>query len=204
MKKFLSILLLTATLFAVCSVLGSCNGDTAAAGLIEADGKTYFIAAGGTVVIENGNAKPADGGAVSGTPVSKKFDAPDTTEDYFVYSEINGKINITGLTEAGKAQSVIILPQTIGGKEVALVSAGALDGLDSLIIATPKSAITISDNAFSGVKNVYLATDPATVTVGANLFSSTTGVNVFVCADEYSDYKSHYNWGAHSDKLTAY
>ena len=108
------------------------------------------------------------------------------------------------LTETGKAQSVIILPKTVNGKEVAMISAGAFDGLNSLIIATPKSSVVISDNAFRGVANVYLAAEPDVLGVGSNLFSDTENVNVFVCADEYDNYKTHYSWGAHSAKLSKY
>lgn len=199
MKKVLSSLLILACVFAV---LTACNGGGASAGLIEDGEKLYFVTAGGAVVIENGKASPAS--APSGTPASKTFDAPDTTEDYFVYKEVAGKINITGLTDKGKAQSVIILPKTVNGKEVAMVSVGAFEGLDSLIIAAPKSSVVISDNAFRGVKNVYLAAKPDALGVGANLFSDTSDVKVYVCADEYDNYKTHYNWGAHSGKLTKY
>ena len=199
MKKLISSILIIACVFAL---LTACNEAKPSVGLIEDGEKLYFTAAGGTVVIENGKASPTSD--AEGSFVSKKFTAPDTADDYFVYKEVAGKINITGLTETGKAQSVIILPKTVNGKEVAMISAGAFDGLNSLIIATPKSSVVISDNAFRGVANVYLAAEPDVLGVGANLFSDTENVNVFVCADEYDNYKTHYSWGAHSAKLSKY
>ena len=199
MKKILSTILVLA---GILTALASCNTQAASAGIIEDGSKLYFVADGGAVVIENGKASAA--GSVDGTPVSQSFDAPQSTDDYFVYTEVNGKINVTGLTDAGKAQSVIILPKTVNGKDVIMISAGAFEGLNSLVIANPKSSLVIADNAFRGVKNVYLAADPNKVEVGENLFSDTDGVKVFVCADKYSSYKSHYSWGAHSSKLTKY
>ena len=200
MKKILSLILILACAFAV---LTACNNSSApAAGVIEDGSKLYFVADGGAVLIENGKATPAD--AVDGTPSPKTFNAPDTTEDYFVYSEINGKINITGLTDKGKAQAVIVVPRTVNGKDVVMISAGAFEGLNSLVIATPKSSLVIADNALRGVKNVYLAADPNTVEVGENLFSDTADTKVFVCGDMYSSYKSHYSWGTHSAKLSKY
>ena len=201
MKKIISILLLLAAVFS----LAACNNEPEASyGVVEADGKVYFVADGGAIVIDGGKATAADASAVSGTPASKKLAAPDTTEDYFVYSEINGKINITGLTDSGKAQSVIVLPEKIGGKAVAMVSAGAFDGLKSLVIAETDAAITLADNALKGVTNVYLATKPDLVGVGENLLSDSNGVNLYVCADEFSNFKSHYNWGNHSAKLNKF
>ena len=195
MKKIISLMLILATAFALTAMLTSCNGQSedAAYGVVEADGKTYFVADGGALVIENGVASATSD--VSGTPESKKFNAHETTGDYFTYTEVQGKINITGLTETGKAQSVIVLPEKIDGKAVVMVSAGAFDGLQNLVIATMSASVTIADGGFKGVKNVFVATTADLVSVSANLLTDSNGTTVYISADEFSNFKSHYNWG---------
>lgn len=203
MKKIIALALAVTAIFAFasCSLLGGGETSTAKYGLVTDGGKTYFVADGGAIVIENGAAKATT--APENTAYeSKKFTAPDTTEDYFTYEEVNGKINITGLTADGKAASTVIIPKTIDGKQIATVS--SLDGAKNVIFADLGYAITINNGAFKGVSNVFIADVADDLGVGKDLLKDTAGVNIFVSADEISNFKSHYNWSAFADQLTKF
>lgn len=205
MKKIISLVLLLACTLSLVFTLAACNGgDAAKYGLIEADGKTYFLADGAALVIENGTAAATDASAVTGELASKVFNAPASTGDFFTYTEINGKINITGLTDEGKAQSVIILPEKINGKSIALISANAFTGLDNLVIAKHSASMSISKNAFSGVKNLFLATDPNLLEVGDGLFEGDSAVKVYVSQDMLSTFKEHYNWKKYASVVAGF
>ena len=199
MKKIISlVLLLTLALtLASCDMLAGGNSDDAKSyGLITAGDKSYFVTPNGTVEISGGAAKAA-ATAPEGTPESKKFNAPDTTDTAFQTNAFGTGVAITGVSAA----DVVIIPKTIDGKAVLGIEAGALNGVKSVIIATPDAAITVSDGAFKGVTNVYIATAADNLLVGKTLLNDTNGVNIFVSADELSNFKVHYNWGTHAASL---
>ena len=205
MKKLISFVLLLACALSLTLALTSCNGgDAAKYGLTEADGKTYFLAEGAALVIENGNATATDASGVTDERASKVFNAPASTGDFFTYTEINGKINVTGLTESGKAQAIIILPEKINGKSIALISAGAFEGVDNLVIAKHSASMSIAKNAFKGVKNLFLATDPNLLEVGDGLFDGDSSVKVYVSQDMLSSFKEHYNWKKYASVLNGF
>lgn len=200
MKKIFSlILLLTLALtLASCDMLGGGKDDTTAYGLIASGDKSYFVTPNGTIEISGGAAKVA-ASAPEGTPVSKKFDAPNTADIAFT-TEANKTgtgVNITGVSGA----DVVIIPNTIGGKKVTGVAPGALNGVKSVIFATPAAAMNIEDGALKGVTNVYIASTPDLLGVGPKLLENASGVNIYICADELSNFKVHYNWGTHASNL---
>ena len=200
MKKIISlILLLTLALtLASCDMLtgsGADNGD-AAYGLITSGDKSYFVTPDGTVEISGGVAKAA-ASAPEGTVASKKFDAPTTMNATFETKAFGTGVSITKVSGA----SVVMIPKTIDGKDVLGIEAGALKGVKAVIFANPDKAITIVDGAFEGVSNVYIATAADNLLVGKSLLTNASGVNVYVSADELSNYKVHYNWSAHASSL---
>lgn len=202
MKKIISLVLIAVALFALASCnLGGGEESKATYGLAEDGGKTYFVAEGGAIVIENGKASATTAPASTDLS-SKKFIAPDTTEEYFTYETVNGKINVTGLTDAGKSASAVIIPKTIDGKQIATVT--SLDGAKNVILADLGYAITIANGAFKGVKNVFIATVADDLGVGKDLLKDTNGVKLYVCQEEISNFKSHYNWSAFADQLTKF
>ena len=198
MKKIISlILLLTLALtLASCDMLGGGKDDTTAYGLIASGDKSYFVTPNGTIEISGGVAKVA-ASAPEGTPVSKKFDAPNTADIAFTTETTDTGVKITGVSGA----DVVIIPNTIGGKKVTGVAAGALNGVKSVIFATPAAAMNIEDGALKGVTNVYIASTPDLLSVGANLLENTSGVNIYISADEFSNFKVHYYWTPHASNL---
>ena len=200
MKKIISLILLLtlAMTLASCDMLtgGGTDNGGAAYGLITSGDKSYFVTPDGTVEISGGVAKTA-ASAPEGTPASKKFDAPTTMNATFETKAFGTGVSITKVSGA----SVVMIPKTIDGKAVLGIEAGALKGVKAVIFATPDAAITIVDGAFEGVSNVYIATAADNLLVGKSLLTNASGVNVYVSADELSNYKVHYNWSAHAASL---
>ena len=202
MKKIISLILILACMLLVCCVLVSCNEENDSSYGIVADGdKTYFIAEGGAILIENGKAASVATPSLSTAPKSEKFKSVASAEEYFVIS--SGKI--TGLTERGKSCAVLMVPSDVSG-----IAAGAFNGstLKSLVIAGRPDGkpLNLANGAFAGTNglNVFISEIPDNVTVGKQLLDNTTGVKFFISADEYSTYKTHYYWGNFSNNLSKY
>lgn len=203
MKKIISLILLLmlAMSFASCDMLtgGGNNDDSASYGLITSGDKSYFVTPDGTVEISGGVAKKA-ATTPEGTVASKVFDAPNTTDAVFETKAFSTGVSITAVAGA----DVLMIPKNIDGKAVLGIEAGALKGVKSVIFGNPADTdkgITLADGALDGVTNVYIATVPGNVRVGKNLLKNATGVNVFISADQLSNFKTHYEWGEHSSKL---
>jgi hypothetical protein len=94
--------------------------------------------------------------------------------------------------------------------DVSGIKAGAFNGssLKSLVIAgrPDGKALSLANGAFSGTNglNVFISEIPDNVTVGKQLLDNTTGVKFLISADEYSNYKSHYNWAVFADSISKY
>ncbi|MBE6635030.1 MAG: hypothetical protein E7617_02350 [Ruminococcaceae bacterium] len=210
MKKIISIMLTLALVLSLAFTITSCdftgggssdggqtggNNNEVKLGVLTVDGKTYFKTNDGAVVIEDGAATAAT--APEGAYESKGFDAPATTDVEFTYTESAGKITITGL----KADTdLVIIPETIGGKQVAVIE--SLKGAKTVILAKTDSAITVNNGAFEGVSAVYLATTPDLLLVGSALLDNNSTVKLYATADQYANFKNHYNWGTFADKIS--
>ena len=209
MKKIISIMLTVALILTLALSVTSCDllgGNTDGGqtndgkeetklGVLTKDGKTYFKTNDGCIVITDGAATAAN--APEGAYESKVFDAPATTSVEFNYTESAGKITITGL----KADAdLVIIPETIGGKPVAVIE--SLKGAKAVIFANTDSAITVNNGALEGVSTVYLATAPDLLLVGSALLDNNTTVKLYATADQYANFKTHYNWGAFADKIS--
>ena len=109
----------------------------------------------------------------------------------------------TGLTDAGKNAGVVIIPKTIDGKNVLAIS--SLSGAKSVVIADLGTSININNGAFAGVSNVFIAADANKLSVAqSGLLDGASSVKIYISADELTNFKSHYNWGAYADSLTKF
>ena len=130
-------------------------------------------------------------------------------EECFVCETVNGMNAITGVTELGKAQAVLVVPASIGGVPVTAIADGALDGcsaLKSIYINADSSIAYLNNGAFRGasaLKKIVVEKKPAEITVSANLLDgAAAGAKVYVPADLYADYTTYYTWGAFSSRIT--
>ena len=201
MKKILSLILIVASLLTVlvsCD-LGGGGGNAAKYGLVTEGGKQYFIAEGGAILLDGTAASSVAAPTVTATLESKKFTAPETSEAHFTYELVSGKVNITGLTDAGKSAGVVIIPKTIDGKTIASIS--SLEGAKSVVFADLGNGINLNSGCFKGVSNVFICCVADNLLVAQSGLLEGSSANVYVSADEISNFKSHYNWSAYADSL---
>ena len=112
----------------------------------------------------------------------------------FLFEELgeNGLV-VSGLTEAGKAKSSLIVPAAQNGKAVVGLTADAFAGNTTLTSLTlPATVETIPDGAFSGCTNLTRLTLLHTSTtpgVGEGLFDGADGLTVYVPSSAYHLYR---------------
>jgi hypothetical protein len=199
MKRIISLVLILVMLLA----FASCGKDSGTAEGIYTDGsKTYFVTVGGTIAIENGTASIV--AAEVGTDAkSEKLAAPTSLDkEYFTYTTKNGGKYVSGLTDDGKAASVLIVPDDVAGIEKGVLAGGSLK---AIIIAARKSGtLNVANSAFEGTTNlsVYIACTTEQVTAGDGMLTGASGIKLVISADEYTNFKSHYLFGTFSDNMS--
>ena len=129
-------------------------------------------------------------------------------EECFTVGTVNGMTAITGTTELGKAQTVLVVPPTIGGAAVKAIADGALDGcqqLKTIYIQSDANISYLNNGAFRGaisLKKIVIEKPHTAITVSANLLDGAAGsAKVYVPAEYYADYTSFYTWGAFSARI---
>lgn len=132
------------------------------------------------------------------TLADPNFEGTDGNAVYFTYAPLpGGGYTVTGLTEEGRALSVLTLPRGTDGQKVFAVSEGAFAGSAATDIVIPEdSYITnLYNGAFDGAErlnDVWIGiTDPALIKP-PKPFCTGRNPRVHIPAD--SDYASDYFW----------
>ena len=84
--------------------------------------------------------------------------------EQFVYSEVDGEMKVTGLTDAGKAAEMLSIPETVNGNPVTQIGAYAMSGAECYGITIPNSVRHISGYAFNNCQNLIYLEIPPSVT----------------------------------------
>ena len=201
MKRIISLILVLVMMLAFASC-GKDSGSSSSDGIYTDGGKTYFVTAGGTVVIENGAASLTDSEA-TGDAKCEKLAAPATLDkEYFTYTTKNGGKYITGLTADGKSAGVLIVPDDVAGIEKDALKDGSLKAF--IIAARSSGALNVANGAFNGTSglSVYIACTTEQVSAGNNMLDGANGIKLVITADEYTNFKSHYLFGTFSDSMS--
>lgn len=216
MKRFFVLLLaLSLALTALVSCGGS--GDSAPVGYYKtAEGDCYFFADGGAVHVtdkatattytyERGNIT-VDGKTFAVSDLTAMtYTAPLAAKEYFTYETLGNGRAISGLTELGKAQTVLFVP-----KDVQAVKRGAFSGatgLRAVVIGEGVGgALQLLDGAFSGTTglHVYIACGTTNVSAGENLASDTASLSLYILSSQYENFKNDYTWSKLSSLMKKY
>ena len=139
----------------------------------------------------------------------------DTAEsEDFLFEELgeNGLV-VSGLTEAGKAKSSLIVPAAQNGKAVVGLTADAFAGNTTLTTLTlPATVETIPDGAFNGCTNLTRLTllhTSTTPNVGEGLFTGADKLTVYVPSTAYHLYRDGAGcatnpWEPHLNRVREY
>lgn len=129
-------------------------------------------------------------------------------EECFTTESVGGLWTVTGVTDTGKAQSVLVIPAQVGGTAVQSVAAGTFTGCSALkivYIQADSKIAYLNTGAFdgaSGLKKIVIEKNPLDITVSGNLLDgAASGAKVYVPADKYADTVAYYTWGAFSAKI---
>lgn len=127
-------------------------------------------------------------------------------ENYFEYAvDSDGNTYISGITEAGRSLSDVVVPYSHGGEEIKYFSADTFSGNASLRSVTLQPNIAlVYDGSFSGCTSLQSVIvehgDPASLQVGYGLLD---GTDADICVDEgaYAQFIMNYTWGWYADRI---
>lgn len=135
----------------------------------------------------------------------------DENEVYFIFEETETTVNIIGLSEEGKGQTVLRTPVSYNGKKVAQIMENAFTGGEKIeeLFVTDNIG-WIANGAFRGADSLMeihiLAEDPDVTRVDS-LGNPHEGLpaqsRFYVPSDSLSAYRNNYFWGPHSDYIKA-
>ncbi len=136
----------------------------------------------------------------------------DENEVYFTYEVKDSHVEITGVSELGKAQTVLTTPTAYNGKKVTVLKADAFADCSALRELYVTANIgDIYDGAFRGADSLtkihILAEHPDLTKVNNLSLGLTEGLpssaKFYVPAAALSEYKSNYFWGPYADVIAA-
>lgn len=123
-----------------------------------------------------------------------------TYEDY-----ASGRI-ITGVTDEGKAEDILWLPEAYDGKAVIAVGEGALTGCAASEIHLSATIVQLYDGIFSSCDNltaVHMPIEDATrIAVGLDLFGGAPeDTKLYMSLEAYASFYNDYSWTRYSDRM---
>lgn len=129
----------------------------------------------------------------------------DGDADCFSFKAWNGGFAVSGLTETGKSRETLTVPAAYEGLPVLALQEGAFAGSERLTeVRLLESLQFIADGAFRdcpALRGILLyQEDPGLCAVGQGLLTGTDAV-IFVPADRYAAYCTHYFWAMYAPWL---
>lgn len=139
-------------------------------------------------------------------PIVPPVDGDNSDEACFTYADTDGGVRITGLTEAGRAKTEVVIPATHDGKAVVSFDKTVFAGNTALSsVSIQQNLRIIYDGSFDGCRRLtglYLyQPDPNMLGVGYDLLRGAPNCSVYVWSDVYDIYATHYTWGAYRDRI---
>lgn len=144
-----------------------------------------------------------------GTAPSVPSEGENADEAYFTYEDFGEGYKITGMTEAGRGRASYVIPASHNGKAVICFNASVFAGNAAVREITLQESLRfLYDRSFEGCTSlrrlVLRHENPNTVGVGYSLLDGAEHCRIYVKADVYDIFSTHYNWGVYRDELVAY
>ncbi len=121
----------------------------------------------------------------------------ERTEGIFVYRAGAGGAALVGLTEEGKRESELVLPETLGGEMLVTLAHGCFAGSEARSITAPASVASLEGGLFAGCENLrelHLRSDPRPTASEGLLEGFEGDLRVLVPAALYDSYATDYFW----------
>ena len=127
-------------------------------------------------------------------------------ERFFVFTEKNSEMRITGLTDEGAAQEKLSIPARYQGKNVTGFDTAVFAGNTTLTELTlPDTIRILRDGSFEGCENlarvILMQPDPARIQVGYELFKGCDRAALIVPTGALDAYVNNYFWGFYGDRM---
>ncbi len=143
-------------------------------------------------------------------PDGETVDGNDAEADCFEYSETDGRLTITGLTQKGGERTELTIPTSFNGKRVTAFSASAFSGntvIERIILQ--KNIRSIADSSFNGctsLKRLYVAKgeNPSVCAVYGGLFDGAPNCKIYIESSLLSAYATDYFWARYANLMVAY
>ena len=135
----------------------------------------------------------------------------DENEVYFLYDVKDTGVEIVGVSDLGKTQTVLTTPKAFDGKKVVMLTSGTFADCGNLTeLFVTENISQIHDGTFEGAGNltkIHMASsNPDNCIVnsmsGEAFVGTSSKCRVYVPNGALSDYKNNYFWGIYSNLLT--
>lgn len=142
-------------------------------------------------------------------PLPDYKDGDNSDLDCFNYEIEADGYKITSLTEKGLEKASIIIPSMLNDKPIIFFEANVFQNNKTITeIVIPSNIRTLADYSFKGCSNltkiIVQHDSPSLLNVGTSLLEDADNCYVYVKADIYDLFASHYNWGYYRDRLKKY
>ncbi|MBQ8509796.1 MAG: hypothetical protein IJ493_07815 [Clostridia bacterium] len=144
-----------------------------------------------------------------------KYSAPQRPEDYFAlamaddenskfftFSEIDGGLMISGLSETGLTAETVTVPRAKDGKAVLAIGDNAFAGsntLKTMIIDENSSLKSFSSDALKGssLQRIEIYLEPSQLTINAAVMQNLpSGCFIYIPEEQYGNFATDYFWSS--------
>ena len=145
-----------------------------------------------------------------GAAVPAASDEPSAEREdmsaFFLCEDYASGVMITGVTDEGKSEDVLWLPEVSDGKPVIAVAEGALSGCAASEIHLSATLVQLYDGIFASCDNLTAVhmpiTDATRIAVGLDLFRGAPGnVKLYMSLEAYASFYNDYSWTRYSDRM---
>ena len=144
-------------------------------------------------------------------PPQEVGEGDNTDVEFFLFEENEkGELGVVGLTELGKKEKSLIVPWSVNGKKVMVLSSSVFKNNDKIEeIVIQENISRLPNESFDGcisLKKIYLKHDePSKLSISTELLlKDTPNAAFYVREDLLPAFISNYFWGYYANSLKGY